>query len=114
MTGDATGPAALVLRGPHRHVRHPLYVAVAFACIGVWIAYGRWQPADCGILLVVLTAAHLTVTHYEEPGTRSRIGPVYDLYCGRVPRWLPRIFPAEMADLASSNFTATGRDGDLS
>src|SRR5687768_16132937 len=35
VSGDATGPTALVVRGPYRHVRHPLYIAVALAFVGV-------------------------------------------------------------------------------
>jgi protein-S-isoprenylcysteine O-methyltransferase Ste14 len=101
VSGDATGPTALVVRGPYRHVRHPLYIAVALAFVGVWVAYGRWRIAGISFLLIISLLAHLAVVRYEEAATRRRVGQVYDLYCARVPRWVPRVSPAEVADLTA-------------
>jgi protein-S-isoprenylcysteine O-methyltransferase Ste14 len=99
VTINASEPSTLVVSGPYRHVRHPLYVAVALVFIGVWVFYGRWALTDIGFLLLAALLAHIAVVRYEEIATRKRVGRAYDLYCARVPRWLPRLSPAIVDDL---------------
>ena len=98
VTHESRGPTALVVLGPYRYARHPLYLAVALSVLGIWTAYGRWSLSDLSLLLVVALLAHVLV-RYEEAATRQRIGPAYDLYCARVPRWIPRLTPADLSDL---------------
>jgi protein-S-isoprenylcysteine O-methyltransferase Ste14 len=96
------GQAAFVVEGPYRYVRHPLYVAAALALVGVSVAYGRWQPADVGAFLLTGLLGHVAVVRFEEAEMRRRVGPAYDIYCARVPRWLPRWTPADVADLVGT------------
>lgn len=82
-------PKELVAVGPYRFVRNPMYVAGIIALFG-WIL---WSPSLPLILAPFLffTAAHLFVTGYEEPTLKKKFGAVYEDYCKRVPRWIPKL-----------------------
>lgn len=81
-------PRRLVVRGPYRYVRNPMYVGAGVALAGAAVYYAS-------IALLAFTAAFLLVAHifvlgYEERALRRRFGAEYDDYCRRVRRWLPR------------------------
>src|SRR5208283_5015043 len=81
-------PRRLVIRGPYRFVRNPMYIGAALALTGAALFYLA-VPLFlfvCGFLLVT----HLFVVMYEEPTLRRSFGPEYEGYCGRVRRWWPR------------------------
>lgn len=82
-------PKELVAVGPYRYVRNPMYVAGIIALLG-WML---WSPSLALIVapLIFFTAAHLFVTLYEEPTLKRKFGTVYEDYCKRVPRWMPRV-----------------------
>jgi protein-S-isoprenylcysteine O-methyltransferase Ste14 len=84
-------PAVLLARGPFRFVRNPLYLAVAAIFVGATTIYRLWEPRDAVVIPVVAALTHLFVVYREEPATRRRLGPAYDVYCHQVPRWLPRL-----------------------
>jgi protein-S-isoprenylcysteine O-methyltransferase Ste14 len=86
-------PEKLVANGLYRHVRNPMYVAVFIIIIGQALLFG--DAALLPYAAIIWTAFHLFVIFYEEPNLRRRFGADYELYCSRVPRWLPRIFPAK-------------------
>ncbi len=82
-------PRRLVVRGPYRFVRNPMYMGAALALAGAALFYGSWP-------LLAYTAAFLLITHlfvllYEEPTLRRTFGGEYDAYCRRVERWLPTL-----------------------
>ena len=82
-------PRRLVVRGPYRYVRNPMYIGAALALAGAALFYGSWP-------LLAYTAAFLLITHlfvllYEEPTLRRTFGGEYDAYCRRVERWLPTL-----------------------
>ncbi len=80
-------PRRLVIRGPYRFVRNPIYLAAAVALSGAALYYESLTLlAYAGIFLL---AAHLFVIWYEEPTLRRTFGQEYDTYCARVRRWLP-------------------------
>jgi len=80
-------PRRLVVRGPYRFVRNPMYLAAALALGGAALVYGSWWLlAYTGLFLL---ATHLFVVGYEEPALRRTFGGEYATYCGRVRRWLP-------------------------
>ena len=83
-------PAVLLTRGPFRFVRNPLYLAAAALFIGATTVYGFWEPRDAFVVVILALVIHLFVVYREEPATRRRLGPAYDAYRARVPRWLPR------------------------
>jgi protein-S-isoprenylcysteine O-methyltransferase Ste14 len=83
-------PSRLVVVGPYRYVRNPMYLGFAAGWIGLWLIFGHANPniilGVCGTALGVF----LFVVLYEEPTLRRKFGEQYDLYCRNVHRWLPR------------------------
>lgn len=80
---------ALVIAGPYRRIRNPLFAGIVVALGGAVLVAGSLPVA--GATLVVATAFHLWVVHVEEPRLRARFGSAYAAYLAHVPRWLPRI-----------------------
>lgn len=83
-------PRRLVVKGPYRAVRNPMYLGAGLALAAAALFYQSL------VLLVYtalfLLAAHLLVIWYEEPTLRRTFGPDYESYCQRVLRWWPRLF----------------------
>ncbi len=81
-------PKHLVVGGPYRLVRNPMYIAV-LGLVGGWaLAFGSLALT---VYLAVLAAAfHGRVVLAEEPWLRRRFGKEWDAYSRQVPRWLPR------------------------
>lgn len=80
-------PKELVVRGPYRVVRNPMYVAVLFTLLG-WTVYLRattllWYAGS------LWAGFHLFVVFVEEPSPRRRFGEPYARYCRSVRRWVP-------------------------
>lgn len=84
-------PRRLVVRGPYRLVRNPMYIGVATALIGTALYFAAWQLLLYAVALLV--CAHLFVLLYEEPTLRRSFGAEYEAYCRRVHRWLPARHP---------------------
>jgi protein-S-isoprenylcysteine O-methyltransferase Ste14 len=80
-------PRRLVVRGPYRYVRNPMYLGSSLALAGAALFYETvvlWAYA--GGFLVLM---HLVVVWYEEPTLRRTFGEDYEQYCRQVRRWLP-------------------------
>jgi protein-S-isoprenylcysteine O-methyltransferase Ste14 len=84
-------PKELVVSGPYRHVRNPMYVGVL--CFVLGQAAVLHSPAVLEYGAILFLASHLFVVAYEEPSLRARFGPSYARYCAAVGRWLPRLRP---------------------
>jgi protein-S-isoprenylcysteine O-methyltransferase Ste14 len=81
-------PRRLVIRGPYRFVRNPMYIGAALGLAGAAIFYGSIPMAIyAGLFLLV---AHLFVIFYEEPTLRRTFGAEYEAYCRCVKRWWPK------------------------
>ena len=80
-------PRRLVVRGPYRYVRNPMYIGAGLALAGAALFYGSWPLVGYTALLWLIT--HLFVRLYEEPTLRRMFGPEYEEYCRRVKRWWP-------------------------
>src|SRR6187431_1164729 len=65
----------LVVTGLYRHVRNPMYVAVAAAIFGQAILFGDWRLAWYGALFWL--ACHAFVVVYEEPTLERTFGAEY-------------------------------------
>ena len=80
-------PRRLVVRGPYRVVRNPMYIGASLAVAGAALFYESAALAAfvAGFWLVT----HLFVVIYEEPTLRRIFGPEYLEYCRHVHRWLP-------------------------
>ena len=82
-------PKRLVVEGPYRFVRNPMYWSVACVMMGEALAFRSLWLAE--VACVFLAFAALFVMIFEEPVLRHKFGPEYEEYCRRVPRWLPRL-----------------------
>lgn len=82
-------PRRLVVRGPYRLVRNPMYLGAGLALVGAALVYR--SVALVAYAAALLVATHLFVVLYEEPTLRRTFGEDYEAYCRRVRRWLPRL-----------------------
>jgi protein-S-isoprenylcysteine O-methyltransferase Ste14 len=83
-------PRRLVVRGPYRYVRNPMYLGAGLALAGAALFYQSSAIlAYAGVFLVLL---HLFVVGYEEPTLRRTFGQDYEAYCRQVRRWWPGLF----------------------
>lgn len=81
-------PRTLVVQGPYRYVRNPMYIGAALALCGAALFY-RSIPL-LGYTILFLLATRAFVAWYEEPTLARLFGNDYAAYRARVPRWLPR------------------------
>jgi protein-S-isoprenylcysteine O-methyltransferase Ste14 len=81
-------PKHLVVRGPYRYVRNPMYVGVVSILLGEALLLG--SLALLGYAAAYFVIVHLFVMFYEEPALRRQFGESYESYCRRVHRWVPR------------------------
>jgi protein-S-isoprenylcysteine O-methyltransferase Ste14 len=81
-------PRRLVVRGPYRHVRNPMYLGAGLALAGAALYYQSFELL--GYTGVFFVFAHLFVVLYEEPTLRRSFGAEYTAYCQTVRRWWPR------------------------
>jgi protein-S-isoprenylcysteine O-methyltransferase Ste14 len=82
-------PRKLVIRGPYRFVRNPMYIGAALALAGAALFYRSLPLLACAGAFLV--ACHLFVISYEEPTLRRSFGAEYLAYCQRVSRWWPAL-----------------------
>ena len=82
-------PKKLVVEGPYRIVRNPMYWSVASVMLGEALVFRSLRLAEIGIVFFLITM--LFVLAYEEPILRRKFGAEYEAYCRQVPRWLPRL-----------------------
>lgn len=80
-------PRKLVIRGPYRWVRNPMYIGAAVALAGAALFYR--SAALWAFVAGFLIVTHLFVVLYEEPHLRRVFGQEYDSYCHAVHRWAP-------------------------
>jgi protein-S-isoprenylcysteine O-methyltransferase Ste14 len=81
-------PRRLVVVGPYRWIRNPMYVGAGLTLAGAALYYK--SLALLAYLAVFLLATHLLVLGYEEPTLRRLFGADYEAYTERVGRWWPR------------------------
>jgi len=81
-------PRKLVIRGPYRFVRNPMYMGAGMTLAGAALHYQSLSIFIYACLFFLIT--HLFVVLYEEPTLRRTFGDEYEAYFGRVSRWLPR------------------------
>lgn len=89
-------PQRLVVKGPYRHVRNPLYDTDVGVMLGTALLSGKW------FVLVVLAAYVLHIgmqIFFEERELKARFGAPYLRYCRLVPRFIPRLWPVDPAEV---------------
>ena len=94
--------AELTMTGPYAHTRNPLYVG------SMLIAFG-FAAASKSIVIILLLAVlfaiiYIPVIRSEEEFLRSKFAG-FDAYAAHVPRLLPRLRPARVADSEPGQFS---------
>lgn len=81
--------AHLVVVGPYRHVRNPMYLAVLAIILGQALLFG----SGAAVIYAVITfaAVLLFVQFYEEPTLERTYGDEYREYRRNVRGWIPRV-----------------------
>jgi protein-S-isoprenylcysteine O-methyltransferase Ste14 len=77
---------ALVVRGPYRWTRNPIYLGLALVSAGIAVAANAVWPLL--MLPVVVTVVRRRVIEREEQYLENTFGREYRRYRDRVPRWL--------------------------
>jgi protein-S-isoprenylcysteine O-methyltransferase Ste14 len=81
-------PRRLVIRGPYRFVRNPMYIGAGIALAGAALFY-----RSLSILIyagLFFLATHVFVVLYEEPTLRQTFGSEYEAYWRQIRRWWPK------------------------
>ena len=86
---DPAERTALVVRGPYRLVRNPIYTTM-FAAVG-GLALLIPNPVSLAAFGLLLVAIEIQVRFVEEPHLRDVHGDHYRDYCRRVGRFLPGV-----------------------
>src|SRR5687768_12127419 len=81
-------PRRLVVRGPYRFVRNPMYLGAGLALFGAALFYQSIPLVGYAALFLLVT--HGFVVLYEEPTLRRTFDEEYEAYCRRVGRWWPK------------------------
>jgi protein-S-isoprenylcysteine O-methyltransferase Ste14 len=77
----------LVIRGPYRLVRNPMYIGAGLALGGAALFFQSWAVLSYTGVFFLMT--QLFIVFYEEPALRRTFGTEYDEYCRTVRRWRP-------------------------
>ena len=89
-------PQLLVVEGPYRYVRNPLYDGDFCQIFGAALLTRSWALVLVAALDLALLAFQLP---FEERELRERFGIPYQRYCELVPRFVPRRRPVRQQDL---------------
>lgn len=82
-------PRRLVIRGPYKFVRNPMYLGAGMALTGAALFYESAALAGYAGAFILMT--HAFVLWYEEPTLQAIFGAEYEGYRRRVRRWWPRL-----------------------
>ena len=80
----------LIVNGPYRWVRNPIYVAMSLFMFAMVLAFGHWRNLVVAIPVFALGTWMRVVR--EEGLLRAQFGAAYDDYTARVKRFVPGLF----------------------
>jgi len=86
-------PRRLVVTGPYRYVRNPMYLGMGIAMAGFAIVFPHGANVFLGELGAAFALVFAFIVLYEEPMLRRMFGDAYLEYCRNVRRWIPRATP---------------------
>jgi protein-S-isoprenylcysteine O-methyltransferase Ste14 len=81
-------PKRLVIRGPYRGLRNPMYAGATLALTGAAVYYGSAALQTYAVAFWL--CMHLRVVMNEEPWLQKTFGVEYANYCEKTGRWWPR------------------------
>jgi protein-S-isoprenylcysteine O-methyltransferase Ste14 len=76
----------LVVVGPYRLTRNPMYLGLVILTIGIAVWVGAWPIFV--VPFAVFATANWVHIPFEEAKMRRQFGATYDDYVGQVRRWL--------------------------
>lgn len=77
----------LVVKGPYRYVRHPLYSGVLLMAAGLWLVFDYTLLLVTTILLLLWF--NFVVAPFEERELTVLFGKAYSDYARNTPRFIP-------------------------
>jgi protein-S-isoprenylcysteine O-methyltransferase Ste14 len=86
-------PRRLVVSGPYRFARNPMYIGAELVLVGVAVFYQSLPVVGYAVVFAIIVYAFIML--YEEPTLRRTFGEEYERYLCDVPRFLPRRRPAD-------------------
>lgn len=89
-------PRRLVVEGPYRFVRNPMYIGAGLVLTGAMLFYESLPLLGYAGLFALIT--HSFVVLYEEPTLRRTFGTGYEAYNRNVGRWWPRRSTGDRSD----------------
>ncbi len=89
-------PQKLVVSGPYRYVRNPLYDTDMLLMAATALVTQNWAM---WLLLLAYIAQLIMQLRMEERELRARFGKQYERFCQRVPRFLPRLTPVDPQEI---------------
>ncbi len=82
-------PKRLVVAGPYRWVRNPMYAGVLFILAGESIIVARLSLLVYAAILFLIV--NVFIAGFEEPYLERQFGSSYTEYKANVRRWIPRV-----------------------
>ncbi len=79
----------LIVRGPYKYVRHPLYTNILLLVLGSWLLLDNSSLAVFALLLFLWFS--FVVAPFEEKELRAIFGHQYDRYARNVPKMIPSL-----------------------
>src|SRR5207253_137226 len=86
-------PRKLVISGPYRFVRNPMYFGMGLVLIGEAIVFPNITLLMLGLTAALFLFVTTFVIVYEEPTLRRAFGTDCQAYCRAGRRWIPRRRP---------------------
>ena len=86
---SSAGGDTLVINGPYRFVRNPIYIGNMLIYLGFAVLSNIFFPAFPLITIVFFMFVYNLIVRYEESELRSLFNNQYELYLQEVPRFLP-------------------------
>lgn len=87
--GLETPPERLVVRGPYRYTRNPMYLGHLIYLIGLTLTLESWLA---GLITVWLAVWFHRRVLSDEKNLAARLGAPYANYMRSVKRWIPGLF----------------------
>lgn len=82
-------PKTLLVTGPYRYVRNPIYLGSLSVQLGTILWFGSVLLIPYFLLFII--AYQILIVFFEEPALHRMFGAAYDQYVKEVPRWIPRL-----------------------
>ena len=80
--------AKLATTGPYAYVRHPQYVGFIVIMFGFLL---QWPTLVTLVMFPILVTIYVGLAHREEGDVRKELGPLWDEYAARTPKFFPRL-----------------------